>query len=210
MVADNSEELNLISGGYKNIAGVDETGMGSLACDVFVAAVILPPDIDYINLLKGLNDSKLKSPQQRDELYELIKEHALSYAVATASVDEIDIHNIYWARFIAARRAISSLDITPDYILMDGNALIPDIDIEQKAIVKGDSKSISIAAASILAKVDRDRYMLDLAKLVHDDYGWQTNKAYYSKKHVEALAKHGRTKWHREKFIRKFDVAGGK
>lgn len=209
MVADNSEELNLISGGYKNIAGVDESGMGALAGDVFVAAVILPPDIDYTNVLKGLNDSKLKSPQQRDELYDLIKEHSLAYAVATASVQEIDIHNIYWARFIAARRAISSLEISPDYILMDGNASIPDIDIDQKAIVKGDSKSISIAAASILAKVDRDRYMLNLAQSVHDDYGWDSNKAYYSKKHIDALAKHGRTEWHREKFIRKFNVAGG-
>ena len=132
MVADNSEELSLINSGYKNICGCDESGMGALAGDVFVATVILPSDIDYSNVLKGLNDSKLKSPQQRDELYDLIKEHALSYAVATASVDEIDIHNIYWARFIAARRAISSLEISPDYILMDGNSLIPDIDIHCK------------------------------------------------------------------------------
>ena len=89
---------------------------------------------------------------------------------------------------------------------MDGNATIPDIDIKQHALVKGDSKSISIAAASILAKVERD--MLDLAQKVHEDYGWLSNKAYYSSNHVEALAKHGKTEWHRSKFIRKFKIAG--
>lgn len=208
VVANNTEENKLVQQGYNYIAGVDESGMGSFAGDLYVAAVILPVDIDYKNLLPGLDDSKKKSQEQRDELYELIKKYALAYSVQVATVDEIDEHNVYWARFIAVRRALKGLAITPDYVLMDGNATIPEINISQTALVKGDSRSISIAAASILAKVDRDRYMDKLANLVHKDYGWKSNKAYYSKKHIDALKKHGRTEWHRDKFLRKFEIGG--
>ena len=203
MAANAKEESFLNQEGYSLIAGIDETGMGSLAGDVYVAAVILPKGIDFTNILPGLDDSKKKSPAQREKLYGLIKEVAISYAVKTASIDEIATHNIYWARFIAARRAVNALSIKPDFVLMDGNATIPELYIPQLALVKGDTRSISIAAASILAKVDRDRYIDKLATKVHDDYNWASNKSYYSKAHANAIKKHGKTRWHREKFIRK-------
>lgn len=209
MVANNSNEIRLISEGYKYVAGVDESGMGSFAGDIYVAAVIFPPDMDY-TLLPGLNDSKQKSHEQREELYKLIKKYALAYSVKVATVEEVNEHNVYWARFIAARRALDDLQVSPNYVLMDGNATIPEIDIPQTALVKGDSKSVSIAAASILAKVDRDKYMDELAAQVHEDYGWATNRAYYCKQHLEALKKHGKTKWHRDRFLRKFEVGGAK
>lgn len=208
MVANDFEEKKLIDSGYKLIAGIDESGMGSLAGEVHVGVVVLPVNIDFKNLLPEVNDSKQKSQEEREKLYELIKKHAVSYAVATATIEEIDKHNIYWARFIAARRAIESLKVKPDYILMDGNAVVPEIEIPQTALVKGDTRSISIAAASILAKVERDAYMMDLASRVHEDYGWITNKAYYTKKHLAALEKYGKTKWHREGFLKKFNVGG--
>lgn len=203
MVANANEEKQLVSEGYNYIAGVDETGMGSLAGDVYVAAVVFPADFDF-SLLKGVDDSKKKSEAQRKALSDLIKKHALTYAVATASVEEIDTHNIYWARFIAARRALDALSVRPDYVLIDGNATIPEVEMQQKAIVKGDGISISIAAASILAKVERDEYIVSLANKVHDDYGWEGNKAYYTPNHIKALQKHGKTKWHRHKFVKKF------
>lgn len=204
MAANNEYEKQLNQQGFKYIAGVDETGMGSLSGDVYVSAVILPMDIDYKKLLPGLNDSKQKTEAQREELYVLIKKYAISWAVASASVEEINELNIYWARFLAARRALEKLSLKPDYVLMDGNKLIPEITTPQMAIVKGDAKSISIAAASILAKVDRDSYITQLAKEVHSDFEWNSNKAYYCPAHISALKKHGKTKWHRNKFVEKF------
>lgn len=204
MVANASEENILITMGYENVAGIDESGMGCFAGDVYVAAVIFPVGIDYKNLLPGLDDSKKKSNEQRKVLYKKIKQHAVACAVATASVKEIDNLNIYWARFLAARRALKELIINPDYIIIDGNKEVPDISTPQHAIVKGDQKSISIAAASILAKVDRDDYMDDLAKKVHSDFDWESNRSYYCKATINALKKHGKTKWHREKYVAKF------
>jgi len=189
---------------YQYIGSCDESGCGSLGLEVFCSVVIFPPYIDYKNLLPGLNDSKQKTPQQRLELYPKIKQYALDYSVATASVQEIDELNIYWAKFLAFRRAIDSLTIKPDYILIDGDKEIPEIKIEQKALVKGDSLSISIAAASILAKVDHDARVDEISKLVHPDYEWNKNKTYYSAEHIAALKKHGKTQWHREKYVRKF------
>lgn len=208
-MADASEENKLIERGLKLIAGCDETGMGSMAGNIYVSAVILPPGINFIQLLPRLNDSKKISEGVREKLYPLIQEHAVACATGIATVEEIDEHNVYWARFIAARRALDGLGVKPDYVLMDGNVKIPEIDIPQTAIVKGDTKSISIAAASVIAKVERDRYIIDLAEKVHDDFGWQNNKAYYSQGHIEALKKHGRTRWHRERFLRKFQVGDG-
>lgn len=208
-MADDRYEKELWSGGYKYICGCDETGMGSMAGDVYVAAVVFSPGIDFGKLLPSLNDSKKISESMRNKLYTLIKEHALTYATGIATVQEIDEHNIYWARFIAARRAINALSVRPDYILMDGNAKIPEIDIPQTAIVKGDTKSLSIAAASVIAKVERDRYIIELADRVHDDYGWKSNKSYYSQNHIAALKKHGKTRWHRERFLRKFQIGEG-
>lgn len=206
MAVSAMEEDRLYLNGYNYVAGVDESGMGSFAGDVYVAAVILPKTIgiNHKLLLPGLNDSKKKTAEQREKLYELVKEHALAYAVGTASVAEIDELNIYWARFLAARRAISQLSISPDFILIDGNKEIPKIDIDQLAIVKGDGKNVSIAAASILAKVERDRHIMELADLVHEDYNWKNNKSYYCTKQVAAIKKHGKTKWHREKYVAKY------
>jgi ribonuclease HII len=204
MVANSLEEKGLAALGYSNIAGVDESGMGCFAGDVYVAAVIFPPEINFKKLLPGLNDSKTKTPEQRRALYKQIKEHALAYSVATASVEEIDRLNIYWARFLAARRALDSLKVVPDYVIIDGNKEIPDIHIPQHAIVKGDQKSISIAAASILAKTDRDDYMDEISKLVHPDHGWDSNRSYYCKQTIDAIKKHGKNKWHRQKYVAKY------
>lgn len=204
MVANASEENGLAALGYSKVAGIDESGMGCFAGDVYVAAVIFPSGIDYKKLLPGLNDSKTKKPKQRKILYNQIKKHALAYSVATASVEEIDHLNIYWARFLAARRALDKLQIKPDYVIIDGNKEVPEIYISQHAIVKGDKKSISIAAASILAKTDRDAYMDRLAKLVHPDYDWENNRSYYSKQTIDAIKKHGKTKWHRQKYVEKY------
>lgn len=204
MVANDVEEKALQAKGYVNVAGVDESGMGAFAGDVYVAVVIFPPNIDYKNLLPGLNDSKTKTPEQRDELYKLVIKYASDYAIENATVEEVDTLNVYWARFAAVNRAINKLSIKPDYLIMDGNKDIPNTKIPQHAIVKGDAKSISIAAASILAKVERDKHIDALAKLVHPDYDWINNKSYYATKHIEAIKKYGKTKYHREKYVSKY------
>lgn len=204
MVASDKYEKDLWSQGYKYVAACDESGIGSFAGDVYVGAVIFPIDIDYKSIFSGLNDSKTKSAEQRKILYGKIKQHALCWSVATASVKEVDEMNVYWAKFLAVRRAIEKLPVEPDFVLMDGDKEIPEISIPQMAIVKGDSKSITIAAASILAKVDRDTYMDGLAAKVHEDFDWANNRAYYSKKHVDAIKKHGKTKWHRQKYVAKY------
>ena len=203
MTATDDEENKLAKLGYKLIVGCDEAGTGSLAGPLYVGAVIFPLGLDYQALLPGLNDSKQKTEEQREVLYPLIKQHALAWAVETASVEEIERLNVYWAKFLAIRRALSKLSPQPDFVIMDGNKVIPEITTPQVALVKADAKSISVAAASILAKVDRDRYMKELAKEVHPDFNWGSNKAYYCKTHVDALKKHGATKWHRTKFIEK-------
>lgn len=206
MVANADYESKLITQGYKNICGIDEVGCGSLSGDVYMACVIFPPEVywKYKTLIPGLNDSKQKTEEQREKLYPIIKNCAVCWSVASASVEEIDKLNIYWAKWLAARRAIEKLDIKPDYILMDGDKKIPEIDIPQTPIVKGDGKSISIAAASIIAKVDRDRYIVELDKEVHPDYGFAENKGYYTKKHIAALENHGKTIYHRQKYVEKF------
>ncbi|KKM22495.1 hypothetical protein LCGC14_1624820 [marine sediment metagenome] len=204
MTVSDKEENKLLQQGYRLICGADESGCGCFAGDVYAAAVIFPPNIDYKILLPGINDSKKLSDENRKKLYPLIKKYARAYAVATASVEEIDRLNIYWAKFLAVRRAIDGLQIQPDYVIMDGNKEIPEIHIPQQAIVKGDQKSISIAAASILAKTDRDAYMDRIAKLVHPDHGWESNRSYYSKQTVDAIKKHGKNKWHRQKYVAKY------
>lgn len=195
-------EKQLVSQGYNYICGCDESGMGALAGNLWVGAVIFPKDMNY-SFLPGLNDSKQKTPAQREVLYELVKKYALDYATEIGTVEEIDRLNVYWARFAAMNRALNKLRIKPDYILMDGNKKIPNINIPQMAIVKGDAKSYTIAAASILCKVERDRYMVELAKLVPEEFGWKDNKAYWCEQHVSAFKKYGKTKWHRQKYIEK-------
>lgn len=192
--------------GHRRIIGIDESGVGCFSGSVYMAGVILPEDIDFKALLPGVNDSKQKSAEQREVLYHLIKKHSLAYSVASASVAEIDKLNIYWAKFLAARRVIEALDPKPDFILMDGNKEIPGVNIPQQAIVKGDGKSVSIACASILAKVERDRHIVHLADLEENDYGWKKNKSYYSTDHIAAIKKYGKSRFHREKYVRKFLV----
>ena len=180
--------------------GVDEAGRGPLAGPVVAAVVVLGEG----QQLAGVRDSKKLSAIRRAELAELIRGEAVGWALGEASVAEIDELNIYWAKFLAARRVIESLSMKPDYIIVDGNKEIPEIDTPQTAIVKGDTKSVSIAAASILAKVKRDQHIVYLSDFVHEDYGWKSNKSYYCKKQIEAIKKHGKTKWHREKYVRKY------
>ena len=204
MSVNDKFERELWENGYKYVAGCDESGCGCFAGNVYVAVVIFPNNINYKTLLPGLDDSKKKTAEQRYELYSLIKKYALSYCIESASVNEIDTINIYWARFAAVKRALDKISIKPDYILIDGNKEVPDISTPQHAIVKGDSKSISIAAASILAKVDRDKHIDKLAIKVHKDYEWLKNKSYYSPNHVAAIKKHGKTKYHRQKYVSKY------
>ena len=191
-------ENGLFEKGRKIIAGVDEAGRGPLAAPVYAAAVVLPPNV-YI---EGLNDSKKISEKKREKLFDEICNTALCYCVATASVSEIDEYNIRNATYIAMNRAISALKIKPDYVLVDGDC-IKDCTYPYECVVKGDSKSISIAAASILAKVSRDREMEELSKK-YPQYGFEKHKGYGTKAHIAALKEYGPCEIHRKTFIKKF------
>lgn len=184
--------------GYTFIAGVDEAGRGPLAGDVFAAAVILPSDF----LPEGLNDSKKLSEKKREMLYDSITENAISYAIGRTSAEEIDEINILQATYEAMRRAVKGLDITPDYVLIDGNP-VKDMPFNHACIVKGDSLSLSIAAASIIAKVSRDRYMLEMDTL-YPGYGFAVHKGYGTKLHKEAVWKNGPCPIHRKSFLKKW------
>ncbi len=184
--------------GFPVICGVDEAGRGPLAGPVCAAAVILPPRAE----LPGLNDSKKLSDRQRRALYPMIQEKALAWAVAFASVEEIDGINILQATFLAMSRALSQLSVRPDLALIDGNRKT-DFGIPARTIVKGDSQCASIAAASVLAKVTRDDVMLELAK-EYPQYGFETHKGYGTAAHYEALRAYGPTPIHRRTFLRKF------
>lgn len=176
--------------GWQRIAGLDEAGRGSLFGPVFAAAVILNPKRRIV----GLDDSKKLAPERRVGLAERIREHALSWAVAEIDASRIDAWNIYQASRQAMVAAISQLSPLPDYLLLDAIEL--DLPIEQKAIIHGDARSVSIAAASILAKVDRDRRMLEFDQL-YPQYGLGQNKGYATPDHLEALRQFGPTPLHR-------------
>lgn len=191
-------EKSLREKGYRTIAGVDEAGRGPLADEVYAAAVVLPEGV----LIEGLNDSKKLSEKKRENLFDEIKEVALCYAVATASVEEIDELNIRNATYVAMNRAIEALDIKPDYVIVDGDC-IKECNYPHECIVKGDAKSMSIAAASILAKVSRDRHMLQMAHK-YPQYGFEKHKGYGTKAHIEALKEFGPCEIHRKTFIKKF------
>ena len=180
--------------GYLRIAGVDEVGRGPLAGPVTAAAVILDPD----NLPVGLNDSKKLSAKRRALAEAEIQTRAV-WAVAHASVEEIDQLNILRASHLAMQRAVEALDPPPDFLLVDGNLIPRELAIPAEAVIKGDGKSLSIAAASILAKESRDRIMVDLAQQF-PGYGWEKNAGYPSKQHREALVKLGVTPHHRRSF----------
>lgn len=183
--------------GYKLICGVDEAGRGPLAGDVYAAAVILDNDI-YID---GLNDSKKLSEKKRELLYDEIILKAKAYCVATASVAEIEEFNILQATFMAMRRAVEGLGITPDMALIDGNRE-PGLNCPMQTVVKGDGLSASIAAASILAKVSRDRYMAEIAEK-YPQYCFEKHKGYGTKLHNEMILKYGPSPVHRMSFLKK-------
>lgn len=183
--------------GYNNICGVDEAGRGPLAGDVFAAAVILPEG--YI--LEGLNDSKKLSEKKRELLYDSIIEDSVAYAICRASVEEIDEINIRNATYLAMRRAISSLQIPADYALIDGDC-ITELTLPHQCVIKGDAKSLSIAAASILAKVSRDRYMKELAK-EYPEYMFEKHKGYGTALHTSVIKEKGPSPVHRKTFLKK-------
>lgn len=187
---------------YKNsganyIAGVDEAGRGPLAGPVCAAAVILPDDA-YI---EGINDSKKLSEKKREELFEKIKSVALAYNIEMLDEKVIDEVNILNATYIAMNRAVDGLSLKPDFVLIDGNR-IEGMSIPHETVVKGDSKSISIAAASILAKVTRDRYITEISEK-YPEYNFAKHKGYGTKEHTEAILKYGPCEIHRRTFLKK-------
>ena len=190
-------EKEALAKGYKSVCGVDEAGRGPLAGPVCAAAVILPEGV----IIDGVNDSKKLSEKKRESLFDVIREQALSYSIAYATVDEIEEINILNATMLAMRRAIDGLDIKADYAMIDGNK-IPPIDIDAECIVKGDAKSMSIACASILAKVSRDRLLYKYAE-EYPMYGFDKHKGYGTKIHREAILKYGPCPYHRKSFLKK-------
>lgn len=190
-------EKEALAKGYKSVCGVDEAGRGPLAGPVCAAAVILPEGV----IIDGVNDSKKLSEKKRESLSDVIREQALSYSIAYATVDEIEEINILNATMLAMRRAIDGLEIKADYAMIDGNK-IPPLDIDAECIVKGDAKSMSIACASILAKVSRDRLLYKYAE-EYPMYGFDKHKGYGTKVHREAILKYGPCPYHRKSFLKK-------
>lgn len=186
-----------IEEGYKVVCGIDEAGRGPLAGPVCAAAVILPSGLE----IEGLNDSKKLSEKKREALYDIIKEKAVAYSIALVDEKTIDEINILQATFLAMRNAVDGLSVKPDIALIDGNQK-PGLSIEQRTIVKGDAKSMSVAAASILAKVTRDRFMLELDKQ-YPQYQFAKHKGYGTKLHYECIAEHGVSPVHRRTFLKK-------
>ncbi len=192
-------ELKAKEKGFKVICGVDEAGRGPLAGPVCAAAVILPDGLE----IEGLNDSKKLTEAKREKLFDVIIEKAVSYSVAFGTVEEIEEYNILNATFLAMNRAIEGLDIEPDYALIDGNRVPKNIKIECETVVKGDAKSASIAAASVLAKVTRDRLLLRYAEK-YPEYSFEKHKGYGTAVHYEAVRKYGLCPVHRPSFFKKF------
>ena len=190
-------EQNAELKGYKAICGVDEAGRGPLAGPVCAAAVILPLD----TVVDGVNDSKKLTEKKREALFDVIKETAVSYCIAYASVEEIESINILNATMLAMKRAVEGLDVKADYAMIDGNKM-PPLDIDGETIVKGDAKSMSIACASILAKVSRDRLLYEYAK-EYPQYHFDKHKGYGTAAHREAIIKYGPCPYHRMSFLKK-------
>ena len=184
--------------GYEVICGVDEAGRGPLAGPVCAAAVILPKG----HQIPGLNDSKKLTDKKRRELMPIIKEQAIAYGIAFATQEEIDEINILQATFLAMQRALDQLEVKPSLALIDGNRE-KDFGLPVKTVVKGDSLSANIAAASVLAKVTRDELMEDMAK-DYPQYGFEIHKGYGTKAHYAALTEHGPSPIHRMSFLKKF------
>ena len=190
-------ENEIYAGGVKLLCGVDEAGRGPLAGPVCAAAVILPQNC----VIEGLNDSKKLTEKKREALFDVICAAAVSYGIAFATVEEIEEHNILRATFMAMNRAIAQLDPVPELALIDGNRNA-DIEIPSRCVVGGDGKCADIAAASVLAKVTRDRFMLKMAEL-YPEYGFEKHKGYGTKQHYEAIRRYGPSPIHRPSFLRK-------
>lgn len=191
-------EDKLYSEGYNFVCGVDEAGRGPLCGPVVAAAVILPKD-EYI---EGVNDSKKLTEKKREKLYDDIMMKAVAVSIGISDVDVIEKVNILNATKLAMKQAIEKLSIKPDYVLIDGNQMI-DINIKAETVVSGDAKSESIAAASIIAKVTRDRMLIEFDKK-YPEYGFAKHKGYGTKSHIEAIQKYGLTDIHRPSFCKKF------
>ena len=190
-------ENEIYASGVSILCGVDEVGRGPLAGPVCAAAVILPHGRE----IAGLNDSKKLSERKREELFNIITSSAVAYGIAFAEVEEIEELNILRATFLAMNRAIARLTVRPELALIDGNRN-SDIEIPSRCIVKGDARCADIAAASILAKVTRDRYMREMA-LIYPQYGFENHKGYGTKQHYMALREYGASPIHRMSFLRK-------
>ena len=190
-------ENEIYAGGVKRLCGVDEAGRGPLAGPVCAAAVILPQNCE----IQGLNDSKKLTEKKREALFDVICAAAVSYGIAFATVEEIEEYNILGATFMAMNRAVAQLDPVPELALIDGNRNTG-IQIPSRCIVGGDGKCADIAAASVLAKVTRDRYMRQMAEL-YPQYGFEKHKGYGTKAHYEAIREYGPSPIHRPSFLRK-------
>jgi len=187
-------EKQAMLGGYKVIAGVDEAGRGPLAGPVVSAAVVLPESFD----VSGINDSKKLSEKKREALFPVIQSQAIAFGIGMANHEEIDRINILQASLLSMKRAVEDLNVTPDYLLIDGKFSI-DSAITQCPVIKGDALSLSIAAASILAKVTRDRIMTDL-DVQYPEYGFKHHKGYPTKAHKQAILTYGPCPIHRKSF----------
>lgn len=194
---DYSFEIAAMNKGFKTVCGVDEAGRGPLAGPVYAAAVILPIGAE----IDGLNDSKKLSEKKREELFEIINDVAISVSVGTASEKEIDEINILNATFLAMKRAVLGLEIPADYAIIDGNRA-PNLEIPAETVVKGDGKVMSVAAASIIAKVSRDRFMLKMAEQ-YPEYQFEKHKGYGTRLHYEMIEKYGVSPIHRKSFLKK-------
>lgn len=189
-------EQQALDKGFINICGVDEAGRGPLAGPVCAAAVILKPN----QIIEGVNDSKKLSEKKREMLFDVIKKEVLSYSIAFSTVEEIEEMNILNATMLAMKRAVEGLKVKADYALIDGNRL-PALDITAEYVIKGDAKSMSIAAASILAKVSRDRLCYEYAEK-YPQYGFDKHKGYGTKFHTQAIKEYGPCEIHRMSFLK--------
>ena len=190
-------EKAAVNSGFSCICGVDEAGRGPLAGPVCAAAVVLPEGA----VIEGLDDSKKLTEKKREKLYDVIKKTAVAYSVAYGTLEEIETVNILEATYLAMNRAIEGLSVKPDFALIDGNRVPRGIKIPCETIVKGDSKSMSVAAASVLAKVTRDRLMLEYDKK-YPEYNFKKHKGYGTKEHTELIKQYGPCEIHRLSFLK--------
>ena len=197
IMPDYEFEKAAVNSGFSFICGVDEAGRGPLAGPVCAAAVILPEGA----VIEGLDDSKKLTEKKREKLYDIIKTTAVAYSVAYGTLEEIESVNILEATYLAMNRAIEGLNVKPDFALIDGNRVPRGIKIPCETVVKGDSRSMSVAAASVLAKVTRDRLMLEYDKK-YPEYNFKKHKGYGTKEHTELIKQYGPCEIHRLSFLK--------